>query len=94
MTTLVQLVNDVIPTSLMDKNAPPKEVNDDMGFPFIQVNDDVDDAEEDKGDEERNQDDENETDKEQGDLHLYDDDNDDNDENDDEIGDGEDDADN
>ena len=42
MTTLVKHVNDVIHTSLVDESAPLKEVNDDMKFLFIQVNDDVD----------------------------------------------------
>ena len=52
MTTIVEPVNDVIPTSLVDKSAPPKEVNDEIGFSFIQGNDEIDEVENDEGDEE------------------------------------------
>ena len=52
MTTLVERVNDVIPTLLVDESAPLKEVNEDMVFSFIQINNDVDEAGEDKSDEE------------------------------------------
>jgi len=52
LTTLVEPVNDVISTSLVDESAPPEEVNDEIDFSFIQVNDDIDEEEEDEGDEE------------------------------------------
>ena len=93
MTTLVECVNDIILTSLVDESAPPEEVNDDMRFSFIQVNDDVDEVEEDESDEEGEWDDGNKIKEEQGDLHLYGDDADNDDENDDNVGGGEDDAD-
>jgi len=80
-------MNDVMPISLVDESAPPKEVNVDMSLSFIQVNDNIDEAEEDEGDEKGKWDDGNETNEEQGDIHLYDnDDDDDDDENDDEDG--------
>ena len=41
MTTIVEPVNDAIPASLVDENAPPKEVNDEIGFLFIQGNDEI-----------------------------------------------------
>ena len=94
LTTLVEPVNDVISTSLVDESAPPEEVNNNMGFSFIQVNDDIDEAEEDDGDKESGWDDENETGEEQRDLYLYDDDENDDDEIDNEVGGGEDDVDN
>ena len=90
MTTIVEHVNDSIPTLLVDESAPLKEVNDKIGFSFIQVNNEIDEVEDDEGDEEGEWDYGNETDKKQGDIYLYDDDDDDNDENDDEDG-GEDD---
>ena len=87
-------MNDIIPTLLVDESAPPEEVNNDMRFLFISVNDDVDVAGEDEIGEEGEWDDETETDNEQGYLHLHDDDDDDDDENDDEGGGAEDDTDN
>ena len=83
MTTLGEPMKDVIPTTLVDESTPPEEVNDDLGFSFIQVNDNIDEAERDDSDEEGEWDDGNETDEEEGDIHLYDDeDNDDDDEED------------
>ena len=67
MTTRVERMNDVILTSLMDESARMEEVNDDMGFSFIQVSEDIDEAEKDEGDEEGEWDDENETNEEQRD---------------------------
>ena len=62
MTTIVEPVNDVIPKSLVDESAPPEEVNDEMEFSFIQVNDKINEVEDDEGDEEDEGDDEDETD--------------------------------
>jgi len=94
MMTLIECADDVISPSLVDESAPPEEVNNNMGFSFIQVNDDIDEAEEDDGDKESGWDDENETGEEQRDLYLYDDDENDDDEIDNEVGGGEDDVDN
>jgi len=91
MTTLGEPTNDVISTLLMDESAPPEDVNDDLDFSFIQVNDDIDEAEGDDSDKEGEWDDGNETGEEGGDIHLYDDENDDDD--DDENENGNDDAD-
>ena len=41
ITTIVKPANDAIPASLVDENAPPKEVNDEIGFLFIQGNDEI-----------------------------------------------------
>jgi len=83
MTTLGEPTNDVIPTSLVDESAPPEDVNDNLDFSFIQVNDDIDEGKGDDSDEEGEGDDGNETDGKGGDIHLYDgeDDDDDDDEN-------------
>ena len=81
-TTLVEPMNDIISTSFVDESALSKKVNDHIPFSFIQVNDDIDEAEEDKGGEKGKLDDRNETDEEQGDIHLYDDDDDENDDED------------
>ena len=81
MATLGEPMDDVMPTSLVDESAPLEEVNDDLGFSLIQVNDDIDDTERDDNDEEGEWDDGNETDEEEGDIHLYDDEDDDDDEN-------------
>jgi len=62
--TVVELVIDVIPTALVDGSAPPKEVNNDMEFLFIKVNDDINEVEEDEGDEQGEWNDGNETDEE------------------------------
>jgi len=62
--TVVEHMNDVIPTLLIDESAPPKEVNNDMRFLFISVNDAVDVAGEDEIGEEGEWDDETETDNE------------------------------
>ena len=75
-TAIIKPVNDAIPTSLVDKTAPPEEVNDEMEFSFIQVNDEIDEEENDEGDEEDEWDDGNETDEVEENLHLYDDDDD------------------
>jgi len=83
LTTLVEPVNDVISTSLVDESAPPEEVNDEMGFSFIQVNDEIDEVEDDKGDEEDKWNDGDETDEVEENLHLHDDDDNDDDDNDD-----------
>ena len=56
-------MNDVISTSLVDESAIPEEVNGDINFLFIQVNDDINEAEDDEGDEEGEWDYGNETDK-------------------------------
>jgi len=50
-TAIIKPVNDAIPTSLVDKTAPPEEVNDEMEFSFIQVNDEIDEGEGDEEDE-------------------------------------------
>ena len=50
ITTIIDPINDTIPTSLVDESAPPKEVNDEMGFSFIQGNDKIDEVENDEGD--------------------------------------------
>ena len=52
MTTIVEPVNDVIPASLVDESAPSEELNDEMGFSFIQVNEDIDKEKDDEGEEE------------------------------------------
>jgi len=67
-------VNDAIPTSLVDESTPSEEVNDEIGFSFIQVNDEIDEVEDDEGDEEDEWDDGNETDKVEENLRWYDDD--------------------
>jgi len=82
MTIIVEPVNDAIPTLLVDESAQLEEVNDEMGFSFIQGNDEIDEIENDDGDEEGEWDDGNETDEAEENLHLYDDD-DDGDDNDD-----------
>ena len=41
MATIVQPANDAIPASLVDESAPPEEVNDEIGFSFIQGNDEI-----------------------------------------------------
>jgi len=48
--TLVEPMNDVIPTSLVDESVPSEEVNDEMGFVFIQDNEGIDEEEDDKRD--------------------------------------------
>ena len=83
MTTIVEPMNDDIPASLVDESVPPEEVNDEIGFSFIQGNDEIDEVENDEGDEEREWDDGNETDEAKKNLHLYDDDDDDIDEDED-----------
>lgn len=55
--TLVEPMNDVIPASLVNETAPVEEVNLNMGFSFIKVNDDTDKEEKDQGDEEPKQND-------------------------------------
>ena len=45
MTTIVEPMNDAIPASLVDESAPPEEVNDKIGFSFIQGNDKIDEVE-------------------------------------------------
>ena len=87
MMTIIEPVNDVIPTSLVDESAPPEEVNDEMGFSFIQGNNQIDEIENDEGDEEGEWDDSNETDEAEENLHLYDDDEDDDDNDDDDAND-------
>ena len=77
MTTIVEPANDAIPASLVDESAPPEEVNDEIGFSFIQGNDEIDEVENDEDDEEGEWDDGNETDEAEENLHLYDDDDDD-----------------
>jgi len=52
MTTIVEPVNDAIPASLVDKSAPPEEVNDEIRFSFIQSNNEIGEVENDEGDEE------------------------------------------
>ena len=84
MTKLGELINDVILKSLMDESAPPEDINDNLDFSFIQVNDNIDEAEGDDSDEEGEQDDRNKIDEEGRDIHLYDDEDDDNDKNGDE----------
>jgi len=79
MTTIIKPVNDSIPASLVDESAPPKEVNNEIRFSFIQGTDEIDEVENDEGDEEREWDDGNETDEVEENLHLYDDDDDDDD---------------
>ena len=79
MTTIVEHVNDSIPTLLVDESAPLKEVNDKIGFSFIQVNNEIDEVEDDEGDEEGEWDNGNEIDEVEKNLHLYDDDDDDDD---------------
>ena len=83
MTTIVEPVNDAIPASLVDKSAPPEEVNDEIRFSFIQSNNEIGEVENDEGDEEGEQDNGNETDEAEENLHLSDDDNDDDDDDDD-----------
>ena len=61
MTTIVEPVNDAIPASLVDESAPPKEVNDEIGFSFIQGNDEIDEVENDESGEEDGWDDGDET---------------------------------
>jgi len=92
ITTIVEPVKDNILASLVDESAPSKEVNDEIGFSFIQGNDEIDEVENDEGDEEGEWDDGNETDEAEENLYLYHDDDDDNDD-DDDIGDDDDDAD-
>ena len=77
MMTIIEPVNDAIHTSLVDKSVPPEEVSDEMGFSFIQGNDEIDEVENDESDEEGKWDDGNETDEAPENLHLYDDDDDD-----------------
>ena len=48
----VERVSDVVPTSLVDESEPPEEVNDEIGFSFIQVNEDIDKEKDDEGEEE------------------------------------------
>jgi len=79
MTTIIELVNDAIPASLVDESAPSEEVNDEMGFSFIQVNDEIDEVENDESDEEDEWDDGDEKNEVKENLHLYDDDDDDDD---------------
>jgi len=81
MMTLGEPTNDVIPTSLADESAPLEEVNDNLDFSFIQVNDDIDEAKGDDSDKEGEWDKGNETNEEERDVHLYDDEDDDDDEN-------------
>ena len=52
MTTIIEPVNDTIPASLVDKSVPSEEVNDEIGFSFIQGNGEIDEVENDEGDEE------------------------------------------
>ena len=66
----------------MDESAPSEDVNDYLDFSFIQVNDNIDEAEGDGGDKEGEWDDGNETDEEGGDIRLYDDEDDDDDDDD------------
>ena len=68
--TLGKPMNDIIPMSLVDESAPPEDVNDDLNFSFIQVNDDIDEAEGDDSDEEGEWDDGNETDEQGEDIYL------------------------
>jgi len=67
----------------INESAPREEVNDEMGFSFIQINEDIDEKEEDEGDEEAEWDDGNETNEVEEYLHLYNDENDDDDVDDD-----------
>jgi len=85
MATFIEHMNNVIPTSLVDESAPPEEVNDEMGFSFIQGNDEIDEVEIDEGDEEGEWDDGNEIDEAEENLHLCDDDDDDDDNDDDDA---------
>jgi len=62
MTTIIEHVNDAIPTSLVDESVPSEEVNNEMEFSFIQGNDDIDEVGNDEGDKEGEWDDGNETD--------------------------------
>jgi len=52
MKTLLEPVNDVIPTSLVHTIAPLEEVNNNMGFLFVSVDDDKDEKEQDESSEE------------------------------------------
>jgi len=62
MTTIVKHVNDATRTSLVEESVPSEEIDDKMGFSFIQVNDNIDEVEDDEGDKEDEWDDGNETD--------------------------------
>ena len=82
MMTIVEPVHDAIPTSLVDESVAIEEVNDEIEFSFIQVDDEIDKVEDDEGDEEDEWDNGDETDKVEENLHLCDD-NDNDDDNDD-----------
>jgi len=93
ITTLGEPTNDVIPMSLVNKSTPSEEVNDNLSFSFIQINDDTNEAKRDDSDKEGEWDDGNEKDEEEGDIYLYHNEDNDDDENGDEDAD-EDEADN
>ena len=76
MATIVEPANEAIPASLVDESAPPEEVNDEIGFSFIQGNDKIDEVENGEDDEEGEWDDGHETDEAEENLHVSDDDDD------------------